>query len=98
MWYLQHARVLVLLASLGGLFPLAATSSPVPAWIKGLYDGGDYHDVFGLVPSADTERSEKATRLGKQSFRNGLLVASACDSLQPLTLLLNLRLRSPPKS
>jgi len=43
--------VLLLLACLISLIPLAEARPPDPTWIAGIYDNGDYDDVVCLLTS-----------------------------------------------
>ncbi len=45
----RHLFILILLATLIGLVPLAYLSPPDPVWISGLYDDDDYDDVVVAV-------------------------------------------------
>jgi hypothetical protein len=40
---------LLLVGIVGILTPIAQASPPDPSWIRGMYDGGDFDDVIGLI-------------------------------------------------
>ncbi len=62
--------VLITVAVLGALVPLAHASPPDQTWIRGLYDDGDYDDVVILGTSAVAVLDVAAPVLGA-----GVLVA-----------------------
>ena len=43
------ALILLLVAALATLNPIAEASPPDPTWIKGFYDNADFDDVIGLI-------------------------------------------------
>ena len=96
--HVAHVLILLLLASLTGLFPLAAASPSDPAWIPGIYDGADYDDVVSLVTSSEAGDLEIRAALGGLPGLVGPRASLAADSVPRVAPQSTLRLRSPPNA
>jgi hypothetical protein len=93
---LRRGLVLLLLAALTGIFPLAHASPPDPLWVGGIYDGADYDDVVGLLTSECVGKEGASVEVAWRPRLIARALATTADSIHPLAPVSALHLRSPP--
>jgi hypothetical protein len=91
----QQGAALLLILWLGGLSAIAGASPPDLASLPGIYDGGDYDEVVGLISDLAAVGADSPAAADRRHPGVGVLPRRSVSAL-PNFPILACHLRSPP--